>query len=117
VKDSFNSYPLSNLAVNAGIEAFNDQGYFELTNKKIMTSREQLVQELVTLGFNVLPSSANFVFATHSHHDAEELSTGLRQQGVIVRHFKHKRISQFLRITIGTSEQNQRLVQALKALI
>jgi histidinol-phosphate aminotransferase len=117
VKDSFNSYPMSNLAVNAGIEAFNDQEYFELTNRKIITSRKQLIQELVTLGFEVLPSVANFVFVTHPQHDAEELSAELRQQGVIVRHFQHNRISQFLRITIGTSEQNQQLAQALKKVI
>ena len=117
VKDSFNSYPISNLAVNAGIEAFNDQEYFELTNNKIITSRQQLVQELEKFGFGVLPSSANFVFATHPQHDAEELSAGLRQQGIIVRHFKHKRISQFLRITIGTLEQNQRLLQVLKVIV
>ncbi len=117
VKDSFNSYPISNLAVNAGIEAFNDQEYFELTNNKIITSRQQLVQELEKFGFGVLPSSANFVFVTHPQHDAEELSAGLRQQGIIVRHFKHKRISQFLRITIGTLEQNQRLLQVLKVIV
>jgi len=117
VKDSFNSYPMSNLAVNAGIEAFNDQEYFELTNNKIMTSRQQLVQELEKFGFDVLPSSANFVFVTHPQFDAEELSAGLRQQGIIVRHFKHKRINQFLRITIGTAEQNQRLIQVLKTLV
>ncbi|MFW5426415.1 MAG: aminotransferase class I/II-fold pyridoxal phosphate-dependent enzyme, partial [Methylophagaceae bacterium] len=100
-----------------GIEAFNDQEYFELTNSKIITGRQLLIQELETLDFEVLPSSANFVFATHPQYDAEALSAGLRQQGIIVRHFKHKRISQFLRITIGTSEQNQRLVQELKALM
>ncbi|MBL1321831.1 MAG: histidinol-phosphate transaminase [Methylophaga sp.] len=117
VKDSFNSYPMSSLAVNAGIEAFNDQNYFELTNKKIITSRQQLVQDLVLLGFEVLPSFANFVFVTHPQYDAEELSAGLRQQGVIVRHFKHTRISHFLRITIGTSEQNHQLMRALKMLM
>ncbi len=114
VKDSFNSYPMSNLAVNAGVEAFNDQDYFESTNQKIIHSREMLVQELVILGFDILPSAANFIFVTHPKHNAEELAAGLRQQGVIVRHFKHQRISQFVRITIGTSEQNQRLIQALK---
>lgn len=117
VKDSFNSYPMSNLAVDAGIEAFNDQAYFEQINKKIMVSRQQLVQALEALGFDVLPSSANFVFATHPQYDAEELSAGLRQQSVIVRHFKHTRINQFLRITIGTSAQNQQLMQALKTLM
>ena len=117
VKDSFNSYPMSNLAISAGIEAFNDENYFEEINQKIITSRQQLVEELVALGFDVLPSAENFVFVTHPKRNAEELSAGLRQQGIIVRHFNKTRINQFLRITIGTSEQNQELMQAFKTLI
>jgi histidinol-phosphate aminotransferase len=116
VKDSFNSYPMSNLAISAGIEALNDQVYFELTNQKIITSREKLEEELSGLGFKVLPSAANFIFATHPNKQAEELATALRQQGIIVRHFKYERISQFLRITVGTDEQNGQLIRVLKRL-
>lgn len=117
VKDSFNSYPMSSLAINAGVVAFNDQGYFEKICQKIICSREQLEQELTTLGFECLPSKANFIFVKHPQHDAGNLAAGLRQQGVIVRHFKQARIEQFLRITVGISEQNQQLVRVLKKLI
>ncbi len=117
VKDSFNSYPMSNLAINAGIEALNDHAYFERTSQKIISSRKSLAAELSTLGFDVLPSAANFIFVTHPDKPAEELATGLRQQGIIVRHFKHERISQFLRITVGTDEQNKQLVKVLKRLV
>ncbi|PHS24507.1 MAG: histidinol-phosphate transaminase [Methylophaga sp.] len=117
VKDSFNSYPMSNLAISAGIAAFNDQDYFEETCQKIINSRDELEQALIALGFEVLPSSANFVFTRHPHHDAEELAAALRQQGIIVRHFQKTRIKQFLRVTIGTLEQNQQLIQALKTVI
>ena len=71
---------------------------------------------LEKLGFEVLPSQANFVFARHPDQDAATLAAGLREQGVIVRHFKQQRIAQFLRITIGTSEQNQALLDALQGL-
>ncbi len=117
VKDSFNSYPMSNLAVNAGVEAFNDQDYFESTSQKIINSRQMLVQQLAALDFDILPSAANFIFVTHRQHNAEQLAAGLRQQGVLIRHFKHDRINQFLRVTIGTLEQNQQLIQALKTVI
>ncbi|HBZ92278.1 MAG TPA: histidinol-phosphate transaminase, partial [Pseudomonas sp.] len=63
-----------------------------------------------------LPSAANFVFARHPGKDAASLAAGLREQGVIVRHFKQARIAQFLRITIGTAEQNQALLDALQGL-
>lgn len=117
VKDSFNSYPMSNLAIVAGIEAFNDHAYFKETCHKIINSRDQLEQALMELGFECLPSKANFIFATHPHHNAEELATKLRKHGIIVRHFRQARIAHFLRITIGTLEQNQQLVNVLKTLI
>ena len=77
---------------------------------------EAVVAGLQALGFEVLPSAANFVFARHPGKDAAALAAGLREQGVIVRHFKQQRIAQFLRITIGTKEQNQALLDALRGL-
>jgi len=71
---------------------------------------------MTALGFEVLPSAANFIFARHPRHDAGGLAAGLREQGVIVRHFRQPRIEQFLRITIGTPEQNQALLAALGGL-
>jgi histidinol-phosphate aminotransferase len=78
-----------------------------------MRSREALATELRALGFEVLPSAANFLFARHPHRDGAELTAALRQRSIIVRHFKQPRIDQFLRITIGTEEQCRVLVQAL----
>lgn len=117
VKNSFNSYPLDRLALAGAVAAFEDQDYFEQTCQTVVASREQLVVDLQDLGFEVLPSAANFVFARHPQRDAAELAAGLRERGVIVRHFKQERISQFLRITVGDAEQNMALQEALGELL
>ncbi|MEN8423439.1 histidinol-phosphate transaminase [Acinetobacter junii] len=117
VKNSFNSYPIDRFAIAAAVASFEDQDYFQEQCEKVIASREKLVANLTELGFNVLPSKANFIFATHSLHDAAQLAEKLREQGIIVRYFNKPRINQFLRITIGTDEQNQRLVDSLKMLI
>lgn len=117
VKNSFNSYPIDRFAIAAAVASFEDQDYFQEQCEKVIASREKLVANLTELGFNVLPSKANFIFATHSLHDAAQLAEKLRDQGIIVRYFNKPRINQFLRITIGTDEQNQRLVDTLKKLI
>lgn len=114
VKNSFNSYPLDRLALAGAVASFEDQAYFEQTCNAVIHSREKLVAELNTLGFEVLPSAANFIFARHPQRDGAELAAALREEGVIVRHFKQQRINQFLRISIGTEEQNQALVDALR---
>lgn len=114
VKNSFNSYPIDRFAIAAAVASFEDQASFEEQCQKVITSREKLVRDLTELGFNVLPSKANFIFATHSQHDAGQLAQKLREQGIIVRYFNKPRINQFLRITVGTNEQNARLVQTLK---
>ncbi|MDH4557625.1 histidinol-phosphate transaminase [Pseudomonas sp. BN417] len=113
IKNSFNSYPLDRMAIAGAAVAFEDRAYFDETCRKVIDSREQLVAELGKLGFEVLPSAANFIFARHPQKDAAGIAAGLREQGVIVRHFKQERIAQFLRITIGAPEQNQALVEAL----
>jgi histidinol-phosphate aminotransferase len=117
VKDSFNSYPLDRLAIVAGVEAFADEEYFITTCDRVIQSREDMVSGLTQLGFSVVPSAANFVFVKHDDYDAAALALGLRQQGVIVRHFGHERIVQYLRITIGTEQENQRLLTVLADLI
>ncbi|MEP9318058.1 histidinol-phosphate transaminase [Pseudomonas sp. LABIM340] len=114
VKNSFNSYPLDRLALAGAVASFEDQAYFEQTCNAVIHSREKLVTELKTLGFDVLPSAANFIFARHPQRDGAELAAALREEGVIVRHFKQQRINQFLRISIGTEEQNQALIDALR---
>jgi histidinol-phosphate aminotransferase len=113
VKNSFNSYPLDRMAIVGAAAAFEDEAYFRETCQRVIDSREQLVAALSGLGFEVLPSAANFVFARHPQKDAGELAAALREHGVIVRHFKQQRIAQFLRITIGNPEQNQALLDAL----
>jgi len=117
VKDSFNSYPMDSLAIKAGIEAFNDQAYFKQTCEKVIKSRQCLRQELIDFGFEILPSAANFIFIRHPEHDASNIAAGLRQQGVIVRHFKQNRIEQYLRVTIGTDDDNQHFLAVLETLI
>ncbi len=116
IKNSFNSYPLDRLAIAGAAAAFEDRAYFQQTCAAVIDSREAVVAGLQQLGFEVLPSAANFVFARHPQRDAAELAARLREQGVIVRHFKQARIAQFLRISIGTPAQNQALLDALRAL-
>ena len=115
IKNSFNSYPLDRVALAGAAAAFADRDYFEQTCNKVIASREEMVRQLSALGFDVLPSAANFVFARHPQQDAGELAAKLREQGVIVRHFRQPRIEQFLRISVGTDEQNAELYTALNA--
>lgn len=117
VKNSFNSYPLGHLQIAAAVASFNDQDYFEQTTARVIASREQLTEQLQELNFEVLPSKANFVFARHQQQNAEQLASELRSRGIIVRHFKQERIDQFLRITLGSEQQNQLLVQVLTEIL
>lgn len=118
VKDSFNSYPLDRLAQAGAKAAFEDEAYFQVGRTAIIKERERLTQALIELGFNVLPSAANFVFASHKTQAAEALALGLREQGIIVRHFKQpEKIANYLRITVGTSEQTDALLAGLQSLL
>lgn len=117
VKDSFNSYPIDRFAEAGAIAALQDKAYFEETRQKVMASRTALVLALRAMGFEVLPSGANFIFARHPQHDAAVLAQKLREQSIIVRHFRQPaRISQFLRITIGNEVQIEQLIAALKTI-
>lgn len=118
VKDSFNSYPIDRFASAGAIAAMQDVGYFEQTCHKVIATREALVKDLTTLGFEVLPSGANFIFAKHKTFGGAELTAKLRERSIIVRHFKSPaRISNYLRITIGTDEQSKQLIDALTAIL
>ena len=118
VKDSFNSYPVDRLAEAGAIAAFEDEAYFLATQQRVITTREKLVLELQTLGFEVLPSGANFVFAKHASFTGLTLTAQLREHNIIVRHFKAPvRIAPFLRITIGTDLEMQTLVMALRQIL
>ncbi|MDY3197948.1 MAG: histidinol-phosphate transaminase [Pseudomonadaceae bacterium] len=117
IKNSFNSYPLDRLAIAGAVAAFEDQAWFEKCCNAVIDSREQLSAALAERGFEVLPSAANFVLARHPERDAGELAASLRERRVIVRHFRQPRIEQHLRITVGTPQQNQALLDALDALL
>jgi histidinol-phosphate aminotransferase len=117
VKNSFNSYPLGRLAIAGAAAAIRDQAHFERTRRAVIASRDALTRDLARLGFDVLPSAANFVFARHPDRDGEALAAALRQRGIIVRHFQQARIRQFLRISVGTDAQCQALVCALREIL
>jgi histidinol-phosphate aminotransferase len=117
VKDSFNSYPLDCLAIAGAVAAIEDDAWFQQTRARIMATRETLAHALAGLGFEVLPSLANFVFARHPRCGGAQLAAGLRARGVLVRHFRKPRIADFLRITVGTDDQCNRLVAELRDLI
>ena len=117
VKNSFNSYPLGRLAQAGAIAAIEDQAHLEETSAKVIQTRTKLVEQLKALGFETLPSTANFIFTRHPQHAGAELYQALRDRGIIVRHFKSARIEEFLRITIGTDEQSNELVAALKEIL
>ncbi|MFZ1181685.1 MAG: histidinol-phosphate transaminase [Herbaspirillum sp.] len=114
VKNSFNSYPLSRIAIAGATAAMEDDAHFDATRQAVIASRGKLAAELTALGFDVLPSAANFVFARHAQHDALTLAASLRGDGIIVRHFNGARIQQFLRITVGTDAACRTLVDALR---
>ena len=118
VKNSFNSYPLDSLAQAGAIAAIKDTEYFEQSRQIVIHTREQLTQDLTALGFEVLPSQANFIFARVPSMSGESLAGALRSRNIIVRHFKSPaRIADFLRITVGTDAQCAQLVQDCREIL
>lgn len=117
VRDSFNSYPLDRLALAGAVAAYEDHAWFETTRAAVIASREDLARDLQALGFDVLPSQANFLMVRHPAHDAAALAAGLREQRILVRHFRLPRIEQYLRISVGTPAQCAALVDACRALV
>ncbi len=117
VKNSFNSYPLDRLAIVGAVAAFEDEAYFVECCRKVIATRDTLTANLSALGFDVLPSAANFIFARHPQRDAAALAMALRERGIIVRHFKLPRTDQFLRITVGTDGECAALAAALRAIL
>ncbi|KAF1028086.1 MAG: Histidinol-phosphate aminotransferase [Burkholderia plantarii] len=117
VKDSFNSYPLDRLAQVAAQAAYEDREGFDTSRARVIASREKLTASLNALGFEIVPSAANFVFARHPSHDAAGIATALKAREIFVRHFKLPRIDQYLRITVGTDAECDTLVAALRELL
>ena len=116
MKNSFNSYPLDKLAQVGATASVLDVEYFTQTCQQVIDLRQSLTAELTALGFDVLPSHANFVFARPKDGNANTVANALREQGIIVRHFDKPRINEYLRITTGTAEQNSRLIDTLQTL-
>jgi histidinol-phosphate aminotransferase len=117
VKDSFNSYPLGRPAQAGAIASLQDEAYFQQSRARVIEGRERLARGLVRLGFEVLPSAANFVFTRHGAHQGAALAAALRQRAVIVRHFSAPRTADYLRITVGTDAQIDRLLSALSDIL
>jgi histidinol-phosphate aminotransferase len=118
VKDSFNSYPIDRFAEAGAIASFKDESYFKETTAKVIATRSALIKDLQALDFEVLPSGANFIFAKHKTYDGADLTAKLREQNIIIRHFKKPtRIAPYLRITIGTDDLSKALISALKSIL
>lgn len=114
VKFSFNSYTMNYPAQVLGVEAVRDDAYFKSTTAKIVVTRERVKEELKELGFSFPDSMTNFIFATHEKIPAKQIFQALREADIYVRHWDKPRISEYLRITVGTDEQMDRLTEFLR---
>ncbi|MBQ8800407.1 MAG: histidinol-phosphate transaminase [Lachnospiraceae bacterium] len=114
VRNSYNSYTMNYPSIMCGAEALKDTAYFKESTEKVIATRERMKKELSELGFSFPDSKTNFLFATHESVPAVELFTMLREKHIFVRYFKTPRIDNYLRITIGTDAQMDRLVEGLK---
>ncbi len=114
VKYSFNSYTMNQTSLVCGVEAVKDREYFEQTVRKIVDTREWAKVQFGELGFTCLDSGANFLFVTHPEQDAKELFESLKKAGIYVRYWGSRRIEQYLRVTVGTREEMEKLFQFLR---
>ena len=117
VKFSLNPYNINRLTLKAGQAALEDTAYFEKTRAAIMDTRAWTVQQLTDRGFTVLDSRTNFVFASTERINGSALYKKLKENGILVRHFDAPRIENWLRITIGTPEQMQALMDAVDKIL
>ena len=117
IKYSTNPYNVNTLTQIAGISALQDNDYY-LNNAKIIESNRQFTTvELEKLNFKVIPSKANFIFATSSEISGRELYLKLKEKGVLVRHFNKDRINDYVRITIGSIEEMQAFIEKVKSIL
>ena len=117
VKNSYNSYTMDAIALAVGEASIRDEDYFQQTCRKVSTTRDRSAEALRTLGFTVLPSLTNFLFVTHPNKKAPDIFAALREKGIFIRYFKLPRIDNYLRITVGTDEQMDKLIAALKEIL
>lgn len=116
VKDSFNSYPINRLTQKIALAALGDQDYYSRVNQIIVSEREKLSRLLSHMGWKVLPSQANFIFTRHNEIPGKEVYEKLKSRGILVRWFNKPRINDFLRVTLGKPEENQKLISVIKEL-
>lgn len=117
VRDCFNSYPVDSLCQAACAAAILDAEYYSRMNGLVIFEREQLRGALEKMGFFVLPSRSNFLFAKSDSLSGGKVYAGLKERGVLVRWFDKPKISDFVRITVGSAEENEKLLEALKDLL
>ena len=117
MKFSFNYYTMNAPSIAWGTASIRDDGYFKETVGKIINTRERVKKELAGLGFTFPDSMSNFIFASHETIPAAELFQALKQEGIYVRYFNKPRIDNYLRITVGTDEEMDRLLTFLKQII
>ena len=117
IKYSTNPYNVNRMTMAAGIGALTDRKYFADNCRAIEQTREWTSDELRALGFTVLDSKANFVFAAHGRISGKELYLKLKQNGILVRHFDSARLTDFNRITIGSMEQMRTLISTIKKIL
>lgn len=114
IKNSFNSYTLDRLALAGAIASFEDDAYFRETTARVIATRERVTKQVQELGFRATDSKANFVFITHPELPAKSIFQQLRDKGVLVRYFDQPRIDEYLRVSIGTDEEMDAFVAALR---
>ncbi|MFW6022873.1 MAG: histidinol-phosphate transaminase, partial [Halanaerobiaceae bacterium] len=114
VKNSFNSYTLDKLAITAAVNAIKDVNYFNETREKIIKTRIYVDKQLNQMGFNILPSMTNFIFASHPDYHAEHIFDWLKKEGILIRYFKDEKVDNYIRITIGTDQEMQVFLDKIK---
>ncbi len=114
VKYSINSYTMNMPSIAAGVASIGDKEYFDETRGKIMATRERTMNALTELGFTYPDSKANFVFATHAEYDITDMFEYMRARNVYVRHWNNPAIKDYLRITIGTDDEMDRMFEVIK---
>ncbi|TGA99397.1 histidinol-phosphate transaminase [Sporolactobacillus shoreae] len=117
LKNSINSYTIDRLALAGAKAAIEEDDYYSQMAQRVIRTRENTVKSLDEMGFSIIPSRANFIFITHPDYPAEDLFHKLRTRGILVRYFSQSRISDYLRVSIGTDEEMKQFVQTMRELL